>query len=149
MLNIHRFHPPLVLSAQWVAAGPRASASVVLRRGFDGHQLGTSLLCLLHLLGGPGQPPGRTVAAQLAVCIRSLPCCLLRAFPLSCRKLAPARQTRRTRSRPWSSRLRSSPRRAWCWFPDWITRRCTGCDTHSAFPTKQHVGVPADLVSFP
>lgn len=50
----------LVLSAQRLAAGSRASARLLLRSGFDWHQLRASLLCLLHLLGGPGQPAGET-----------------------------------------------------------------------------------------
>lgn len=47
-----------VLSAQRLAVSSREGASVVLRVGSDRHQLRASLLCLFHVLGGPGQPSG-------------------------------------------------------------------------------------------
>lgn len=49
----------LVLSAQRLAAGSWAAACLLLRSGFDWHQLRASLLCLLHLLGG-FRPAGET-----------------------------------------------------------------------------------------
>lgn len=66
--NQSRFKTPfrlspwlLVLSAKRLAAGPRAAAGLFLRGRPDRHQLGAPLLCLLHLLGGPGRFAGEAV----------------------------------------------------------------------------------------
>lgn len=47
-----------VLSAQWMAAGPREKASLFLCVGSYGHQLRAALLRVLHLLGVRGEPAG-------------------------------------------------------------------------------------------
>lgn len=136
----------LVLSAQRLAAGYRASACLLLCGGFDWHQLRASLLCLLHLLGVPGQPAGEAdthphvffsfgtfgnVACKQGLSQHAVIDATFVLF--SCRRLGPARWMRWTRSCLLSSQLRSLPQRAWCWCPDWTTQRCTGWDTHNAF----------------